>query len=289
MIEEELRSRRERIDQALERFLPAEDISPERLHAAMRYAVLGGGKRLRPACVLIGCSAVGGDEQHALPAACAVELIHTYSLVHDDLPCMDDDDLRRGRATLHRQFDEATAVLAGDALLTLAFEIVAGELPAPTAARVAVALARASGPAGMVGGQVADLEAEGRELDAEAILSIDRRKTAALFAASFRMGAVCGGADPDVEELVGRVGEKIGIAFQIVDDLLDIRSTPEQLGKATGKDRERGKATLPDLLGAEQAYEMARALTTEAGQLAGELPASRLIDELIRSMLQRSR
>lgn len=290
-IDEFLAGRRLTVESALMRHLDGLPRSPERLRAAMSHALLGGGKRLRPACVLIGAAAVGGAEPSALPAACAVEMIHTYSLIHDDLPCMDDDDLRRGRPTVHRAFDEATAVLAGDALLTLSFQIVAEELPGDVSSKVASSLARACGPAGMVGGQMADLLAEGQPLDADEILSICSRKTAALFSAAFEIGALCGQADAEQAALLRRIGENCGIAFQIVDDLLDIQATSEQLGKTAGKDRARGKATLPELIGPEQAFERARGLTDQALDLSARLPsaaASGLIEGLIRSMLRRS-
>lgn len=292
MLEEFLADCARRVDAELDRLVPpAETAAPpaRRLAQAMRYALFGGGKRLRPACVLMAAEAVGGDPDRALPAACAVELIHTYSLVHDDLPCMDDDDLRRGRATVHRRFDEATAVLAGDALLTLAFEAVAAGIAAPCAAAVARSLARGAGALGMVGGQSLDLLAEGRALDQEAVLDIDRMKTAALFRAAFECGGISVGAAHVQRERLAAVGERVGVAFQIVDDLLDLTSTPEQLGKATQKDGRKGKATLPQLLGREAAFREAERLSDEAIRLAQTLPSSRLIADLIRSMLQRSR
>ena len=288
LIEDYLAERRLIIEVALARYLAGLPEDPERLRAAMSHALLGGGKRLRPACVLIAAATVGGVEQEALPAACAVEMIHTYSLVHDDLPCMDDDDLRRGRPTVHRAYDEATAVLAGDALLTLAFQIIAEDLVSAESPKVAAALARACGPAGMVGGQLADLLAEGQPLEAERILSIDSRKTAAMFSASFEIGALCGRANQTQVSLLARIGEICGIAFQIVDDLLDVQATPEQLGKATGKDRVRGKATLPELVGPEQAFDRARRLTDQALDLSAQLPSAGLIEALVRSMLRRS-
>ncbi len=279
---------RQDVDAALDRWLPAESAAPVRLHQAMRYAVFGGGKRLRPVCVLLGATAVGGDVERAGPAAAAIEMVHTYSLIHDDLPCMDDDDLRRGRPTVHRAYDEALAVLAGDALLTHAFSVLATELPASIAVVAVRTLARRAGALGMVGGQVDDLAAEGRELDATAIRSIDERKTAALFQAAFEMGGHCGGADERDLEILGRVGMELGIAFQIVDDLLDRRSSTERLGKAAGKDRARGKATLVDRLGEEVAAAEAGGRTEAAIGLCAELPKAELIQELARTMLQRS-
>ncbi|MBI4882337.1 MAG: polyprenyl synthetase family protein [Planctomycetes bacterium] len=280
---------RPQVERELECCLPPAEAEPARLHAAMRYAVCGGGKRLRPICVLLGAAAVRGPLEAALPAACAVELLHTYSLIHDDLPCMDDDDLRRGRPTVHRVYGEALALLAGDGLLTLAFEVLAARLAPPQAARAAAVLGRAAGSLGMVGGQVLDLAAEGRRLAEEEILLLDRKKTAALFSASFQMGGICGGAEERQLEVLGRIGADLGTTFQIVDDLLDLRGTPEELGKAAQKDRERGKATLPDLLGEAEAAARARSLSEAACDVSRGLPAPDLIVALARLMLQRSR
>lgn len=288
-LDEWMTDRRTRVEAALERWLPAEDASPRRLSAAMRYAVLGPGKKLRPLCCLMAAEAVGGQADAALPAAVALEYVHTYSLVHDDLPAMDDDDLRRGRPTVHKAFDEAVAILAGDALLTLAFEVLAAHAePAVVAAHVRT-LAFAAGASGMVGGQVQDLEAEGKTLGLEAVLEIDTGKTAAMFAASFQLGAQAGGADAASERTLSALGMDLGIAFQIIDDLLDQRSTAEHMGKRTGKDRERGKATIPDLIGQDAAFDRARALTERAIDRASSLRSPRLIEALARSMLQRSR
>ncbi len=285
-LERFLADSRTRVEACLDELLPPVDAAPARLHEAMRYAMLGGGKRLRPACVLLGARAVGGDEARALPAACALELVHTYSLVHDDLPCMDDDDLRRGRPTVHKAYDDATAVLVGDALLTLAFEVVAtsGE----RAAEAVRILARAAGSVGMVGGQVLDLEAEGRPLDVDGVLAIDRWKTAALFGASFELGGLSGGGDGASLEALRGVGERLGVVFQVVDDLLDRRASAEEMGKATGKDQARGKATLPSLLGDRAAWEDAERRTAEVVDLSGALPQGELIQELARTMLLRS-
>ncbi len=277
---------RPEIEAALTRALPAD---AERLSEAMRYAVLGGGKRLRPVACLIGAASVGGDPRAAIPGAVALELIHTYSLVHDDLPCMDDDDLRRGRATVHKAYDDATAVLVGDALLTLAFEVVARDLPAAAAKDAAVALARGAGAAGMVGGQALDLLAERRDVGRDDVLAIDLRKTAALFRAAFEIGAICGGGAPPQRAALAGIGEDLGVAFQIIDDLLDRHSTPEQLGKATKKDAARGKATLPDVLGEDGARAEAERRTKHAIDAAHRLPHAELIDALAGTMLARSR
>jgi geranylgeranyl pyrophosphate synthase len=285
---------RERVERELDRLLPPAATEPTSLHEAMRYAVFSGGKRLRPICALLACAAVTseGDELEAgapaLPAACALEMIHTYSLVHDDLPCMDDDDLRRGRPTVHKVYGEAIGVLAGDGLLTHAFEIVARELPSAISAKVAAAIARGAGPLGMVGGQALDLDAEGKALPAEAILAIDRKKTAALFAAAFEAGAWCGGASQATAEQLSKLGLHLGIAFQIVDDLLDLTATSSAMGKATGKDAARGKATLPGLLGFESARAQAQGQSDAARAIARGLRRGRLIEDLIGTMLERS-
>ena len=266
-----LQDARRRVDEALGRFLPpaVDDPSapcPSRLAEAMRYSVLAGGKRLRPVLALMAAEACGADPAEALPAACALELVHTYSLVHDDLPSMDDDDLRRGRPTCHKAFDEATAVLAGDGLLTLAFEVVARHVrPAEAAVACARALAEASGPAGMVGGQMADLQAEGRDdATVEALEAIHRRKTGALLRASLRMGGLVAGAPEAILAALDVYGQGVGLAFQIVDDLLDVQGDEAKLGKRVGKDSGLGKWTYPGLLGVEGSRLRARQLADEA-------------------------
>ena len=266
-----LRDARRRVDEALGRYLPEVDPAPgaacpPRLAEAMRYSVLAGGKRLRPVLALMAAEACGADPDVALPAACALELIHTYSLVHDDLPSMDDDDLRRGRPTCHKAFDEATAVLAGDALLTLAFEVVAAHVrPAEAAARCVAALAEAAGPAGMVGGQMADLLAEGRtDGTAAALEAIHRRKTGALLRAALKLGALSAGADEATLRALDDYGQGVGLAFQIVDDLLDVQGDEAKLGKRVGKDSTLGKWTYPGFLGVEGSRERARQVADDA-------------------------
>jgi geranylgeranyl diphosphate synthase type II len=261
---------RRRVDEALAGYLPSpEDAGapcPPRLAEAMRYSVLGGGKRLRPILCLLAAEACGADPAAAMPAACALELVHTYSLIHDDLPAMDDDDLRRGRPTCHKAFDEATAVLAGDGLLTLAFEISARHVrPADAAVACVRALAEGAGPCGMVGGQMADLEAEGRD-DASlaALESIHRRKTGALLRASLRMGGLVAGADEASLQALEVYGDAVGLAFQIIDDLLDVQGDETKLGKRVGKDSGLGKWTYPGLLGIEGSRQRARQLADEA-------------------------
>lgn len=234
-------------DSALDEFLPSASTPPARLHQAMRHAVLAGGKRVRPALVLGACQAVGGNVQACRPAMAAVEFLHTYTLVHDDLPAMDDDDLRRGKPTVHVAFDEATAILAGDALQTLAFTCLS-QLPAQAARACLQVLGTASGSVGVVGGQQDDLDSEqargGASEDPAATLErIHRRKTAALIRAACEMGAICGGANEVHRRDLAHFGEHVGLAFQIIDDLLDISADATTLGKTPGKDAHVGKLT----------------------------------------------
>ncbi len=270
---------RSRLDRALEDWLPVIDDDPRaacpgRLARALRYSMLGGGKRLRPLLCLMAAEACGALAEQAMPAACALEMVHTYSLVHDDLPAMDDDDLRRGRPTCHREFDEATAILCGDGLLTLAFEVVAlGVRPAAAAAECVAILAAAAGPSGMVAGQMADLQAEGRAADLgeesplatlEALEAIHRRKTGALLRAPLRMGGVIAGASEEWLDALDRYGQGVGLAFQIVDDLLDVEGDEAKLGKRVGKDHELGKWTYPRFLGVEGSRRRAADLADQA-------------------------
>jgi geranylgeranyl diphosphate synthase type II len=258
-----LKARRREIETALARVLPPGRGS--RLARAMRYAALGGGKRLRPVLVLAAAEAVGGARARpkAIPFACGIEMIHAYSLAHDDLPAMDDDDLRRGRPSLHRRFGEALAILAGDALLTEAFAVMAGGpprggVPARTLAIVRE-VAAAAGARGMVAGQVADMESEGRSgIALAAVTAIHRRKTGALIRVAVRAGAVAAGAGPRELALLTTYGEAVGLAFQIADDILDETADAARLGKQGGGDRERGKATFPALLGLDAARASAR-------------------------------
>jgi farnesyl diphosphate synthase len=231
---------------------PGETARPERLLAAMRHGVLNGGKRMRPALVVESAGLFGGDAEAALRVAAALECVHCYSLVHDDLPAMDDDDLRRGQPTVHRKFDEATAILAGDSLLTYAFDILAApetRLPDGTKVALTLALARASGIGGMAGGQALDLEAETRELDESDITRLQRMKTGALIRFACEAGALAAGAGENDRHRMIRFGEIVGLAFQLRDDLLDITADSATLGKAAGKDAVRGKKTLPSIHG----------------------------------------
>lgn len=263
---------------------------PPRLQEAMAYSLLAGGKRLRPVLVLLACEACGGRAEEAMPAACALEMIHTYSLIHDDLPAMDDDNLRRGRPTNHVVFGEALAILAGDALLTLAFEIVARDVRSPEAAAACCAdLAVAAGRAGMVGGQVVDLEAENTPCGTvEELESIHRRKTGALLASALTMGARIARADGPTIELLDRYGRCLGLAFQITDDLLDIRGDLQALGKAVQKDAAHGKLTYPSLLGESVSLERARSLIDEACHCLAPLGArGQRLEALARFVLER--
>ncbi len=267
----QLETWRARMEEALASRLPRTDETPERLHAAMRYSVLGGGKRVRPILLLATARALGLAEGQVEGAACALELVHVYSLVHDDLPSMDDDDLRRGRATCHKAYDEATALLVGDALQSLAFELLARDpaLPADPAIRVRLVelLARAIGSRGMAGGQAIDLEAEGRKLTAAQIEEMHSLKTGALIRASVMMGAACVPAlEPRLEQALAGFAAPIGLAFQIQDDLLDVLSDTATLGKAAGADRERGKPTYPAILGVAASQEEVRRLHATAMQ-----------------------
>jgi geranylgeranyl diphosphate synthase type II len=275
-----------RVEKALSGYLPEVSQNPDaacpaRLASAMRYSTLSGGKRLRPILCLMAAEACGGDCESALPAACALEMVHTYSLIHDDLPAMDDDDLRRGRLTCHRAFDEATAILAGDGLLTLAFDVLAREVkPGAAALRCIAILAEASGPSGMVAGQMADLKA-GRGTKNQsgepysgigsettetllALESIHRRKTGALFRAPLRMGAVIAGGSETCIEALDCYGKAVGLAFQIVDDVLDVQGEESKLGKRVGKDFELGKWTYPRFLGVDGSRRRARELAEQA-------------------------
>ena len=259
---------RERVDQALQRWLPDACAPPTRLHEAMRYAALGDGKRIRPVLVYAAGKALGQSGPCLDAPACAVELVHAYSLVHDDLPAMDDDDLRRGRPTCHKLFGEATAILAGDALQTLAFEVLArgsGEIPAAARLEMVMHLARATGSRGMAGGQAMDLAACGKELDLPTLENIHIHKTGALIRASLRLGALCApDADPAQVEDLDHFSKCVGLAFQVQDDILDLEGDTATLGKTSGKDLLQEKATYPALMGLEAAREKARELCEDA-------------------------
>ena len=251
----------ETVHAALDALLPPEGERPAKLHKAMRYSVFAGGKRLRPALCIAACEACGGIAAQAMPAACALELLHTYTLIHDDLPAMDDDTLRRGRPTCHIQFDEATAVLAGDALLTLAFEVLSVQ---PRGGALALELARAAGSRGVIGGQMEDIDAEGKTPDVNLVEYIHRNKTAALIRAACVMGGICAGADRQTLKKLAAYGENAGLAFQLADDLLDESATVEKLGKDIGSDKARGKMTWPAVHGIEKTIADAKQLEEKA-------------------------
>ncbi len=248
------------IDRWLDRFLPCEDEPPEVIHRAMRYSVFSGGKRLRPIMVIEAFKWAGGKGRSIYPIACAIELIHAYSLIHDDLPAMDDDDFRRGKPSCHRAFGEAIAILAGDALHALAFELLARAKDN----RLVSEVARAIGTGGLVGGQVVDIELEGRDVSEEDVRFIHERKTAALFVASVRCGAITAGASPSEIASLTKYARKFGLAFQITDDILNITGSRTKLGKSIGSDEEHGKATYPRAVGLKKAKSEARKLIEEA-------------------------
>jgi geranylgeranyl diphosphate synthase type II len=274
---------RERIEARLADYLAPRADCPAVLRDAMAYSLLSGGKRLRPLLVLLACEACGGEGESALPAACALEMVHTYSLIHDDLPAMDNDDFRRGRPTNHKVFGEALAILAGDALLTRAFEILAREVTPPEVAAACCAdLAAAAGDCGMVAGQVADWQAEQTGVREVAELEgIHRRKTGKLIACGLLLGGrIARAADPQLSWLED-YGQKIGLAFQIIDDLLDVSGDPVKLGKGVRKDAEHGKLTYPGLLGEAESRRRADQLVDEAGRIAERFgPRGRLLKEL---------
>ncbi|HKZ05135.1 MAG TPA: farnesyl diphosphate synthase [Methylomirabilota bacterium] len=287
-----LKERAQVVDQALERLLPPESRAPETIHKAMRYSVFAGGKRLRPVLVIAGAEAVGGRMDDVMPTACALELIHTYSLIHDDLPAMDNDDFRRGRPTSHKVFGEAMAILAGDGLLTLAFRLVADNWRPgmdPAVLRdVLVDVADAAGTGGMVGGQVADLEAEGRQIGASMLDYIHLHKTAALIRTSIRVGARLAGAGPAQLQALSVAGDDLGLAFQIVDDILDVTGTTEQLGKTAGKDQAQQKATYPAIHGLDASQAQAARLVGDALQALAPLgPPAEPLRALARFIVER--
>jgi geranylgeranyl diphosphate synthase type II len=268
------------VDAQLERLLPTAATPPSSIHTAMRYSVFAGGKRMRPILCLETARIFTRDVAPALHPACAIEFIHTYSLIHDDLPALDNDDLRRGKPTCHKKFGEAIAILAGDALLTLAFESIAAT-PVPAERRVSILteVATAAGTMnGMVGGQVADIEAEGKRVEPQMLEYIHRSKTAALIRASITAGALCAGAAPDEVACLRRFGETIGWAFQVTDDILDVEESSAALGKTAGKDIAQQKATYPAVYGLERSHAIAKELATNAiAELAPYLDrASRL-------------
>lgn len=255
------------VESTLDRLVPASDVEPKRLHEAVRWSLFAGGKLVRPAIAIAVGETFGATRDKLIATAAAVEMVHTYSLIHDDLPAMDDDDLRRGRATCHKQFDEATAILAGDVLQTLAFKAIAVDvtLTAETRLHVISLIAEGAGtPDGMVAGQQLDLDGEGKTHDLEGIGAIHRRKTGALILAAARAGAIIGNASESDQTAVGDYAEKLGLLFQVTDDLLDVTQSTEGLGKTAGKDVALQKATYPSLLGVESTKAAVEAIRSEA-------------------------
>ena len=261
-----LAARQKEVDRALDRFLPKENAKPPTIHKAMRYSLFAGGKRLRPILCLAATEACGGEMEAALPSACAMECIHTYSLVHDDLPSMDNDDFRRGRPTCHKVFGDGIAVLAGDALLTIAFEIAASTKPTRRydLKQIISEVAVGAGSRKLIAGQVADLEAEGQPITRAGLRYIHENKTAAMLIASVRLGAMSANAKSDLLQAVTDFGAALGLAFQVIDDILDVTQTSEKLGKSAGKDVAAQKATYPAVIGLEKSRKEAQRLTNEA-------------------------
>ena len=287
-----LADRRKRVDDALERMLPSEDLPPTTIHRAMRYSVFAGGKRLRPILAIAGAEAVGASADLVMPTACALEMIHTYSLIHDDLPAMDDDDYRRGRLTNHKVFGDAIAILAGDGLLTLAFRAIADNAGAVGDARLVCAaaadIAGAAGTQGMVGGQVVDIESEGKTITPETLEYIHMHKTAALICGALRVGAMLGGGDDAAVAAITRAGDRLGLAFQIVDDILDVEGNLAELGKTAGSDVRKKKATYPAIHGIDTSHVKARELIADGiAALAPLGPAADPIRALAHFVIER--
>jgi geranylgeranyl diphosphate synthase type II len=265
-LEDFLSTRTAIVNQALDHYLPKASARPATIHRAMRYSLFAGGKRLRPALCLAAAEACGGKDSDALPVACAVECIHTYSLIHDDLPSMDNDDFRRGKPTNHKVFGEGIAVLAGDALLTQAFEIAADCQGWPRYSHQAIIqeIARASGSLQLIAGQVADLEGEGKKISAGALRYIHERKTSALLCCSVRLGGMSANCSAAQLSALTDFGYHVGLAFQVIDDILDVTQTSEQLGKTAGKDTQAQKATYPSIVGMARSRKIAKDLTGRA-------------------------
>jgi geranylgeranyl diphosphate synthase, type II len=265
-LEEFLASSTASVNGALDKFLPSEATKPATIHKAMRYSLFAGGKRMRPAVCLAAAAACGGREADAMPLACAVECIHTYSLIHDDLPAMDNDDYRRGKLTNHKVFGEGIAVLAGDALLTQAFEIAAKckGWPRYSHQQIVLEIARAAGSLQLIAGQVADLEGEGKRISVEELRYIHERKTSALLCCSVRLGGMSANCTLAQLKALTDFGYHVGLAFQVIDDILDVTQTSEQLGKTAGKDTKAQKATYPSIVGLEKSREIAEQLTEKA-------------------------
>ncbi|MCD6486625.1 MAG: polyprenyl synthetase family protein [Syntrophobacterales bacterium] len=267
LLEEYLETKKNLVDRALEEYFPERDGFSSEISESMRYSLFAGGKRIRPVLCVASAEAVGGREDAVLPIACAIEMIHTYSLIHDDLPLMDDDDYRRGKPSNHKVFGEGVAVLAGDALLTEAFSLLSGKttgISPEKSLSIIHEISTAAGFQGMIGGQVADLRAEGKEVGMEEVNYIHINKTQALITVSIRAGAIAAGAGKDDLNALSEYGRKTGLAFQIADDILDIESSREILGKNTGSDEDSKKATYPALIGIEESKKRTRKLVEDA-------------------------
>jgi len=282
---------RQEVDQCLERLLPPPDAKPGTIHKAMRHSIFAGGKRLRPILLLAAGESLGGSREPLLMLGSAIEMIHTYSLIHDDLPALDNDDLRRGVPTCHKVFGEAMAILAGDALNTLCYQVMA-ELPGVSASirlSIILEIAHATGTRdGMIGGQVVDLESEGKPIDPPALEFIHRSKTGALLTACTRCGAMAAGAEPPAMETLTQYGRKVGLAFQIVDDILDVTTSSEKLGKTAGKDEKVKKATYPALYGIEASRRKARELISASIEEIRDLgPGAEPLRGIARFILER--
>ena len=280
------------VNVALAKIMDEQDDIEPRLQEAMKYTLMAGGKRIRAAILMWICQSIAGRiTDDALTAACCIEMVHTYSLVHDDLPAMDDDDLRRGQPTVHIKYDEPTAILTGDALLTLAFEILATKIhDSALAVKMIAILAGAAGPAGMIAGQMADIMAEKADPTVKMLEYIHYNKTAMMFYAAATMGAIAANAKPELRNQLAKYGIKLGLCFQIADDILDITSTTDELGKTIGKDQSQGKLTYPALKGLEQSRKIARDLTFQAEALLNNLPGdTAALKHLTRSLLTRTK
>lgn len=264
-LKEHLKEKKRLVDKFLDDYLPKADVHPKSLHEAMRYSLFAGGKRVRPILCIASCEAVGGDIDTVMPVASAIELIHTYSLIHDDLPAMDNDDYRRGRPTNHKMYGEAIAILAGDALLTLAFVLLSDKglnkrIDSDSLLSIIKRLSSASGSAGMVGGQAADIQASGKEVNLPEVEYIHIHKTGALIRASVCIGAIAGNASKDELSALTRYGEAIGLAFQIADDILDIEGSKDEIGKDVGSDIAKEKVTYPSVIGISESKKLAKGL-----------------------------
>lgn len=285
----QLKAYAEPVDARLRQLLPSVEVPPADLHAAMRYSCLAPGKRLRPILCMVSAEALGVSRESVLDAACALEMVHCFSLIHDDLPAIDNDSLRRGVPTLHVKYGEALAILAGDALFSLAFQCLAATAhPAEKVVQSVVCLTAASGSAGLVGGEVVDVQSEGKAADAETLEFIHSRKTGALIAASCEIGGILSGGTRVQVDALRTYGQRIGLAFQIADDILNETATPEQLGKAAGSDRERQKATYPSLYGVEESRRRAdQAVADALATLQGAQLESQMLELLARFAVDR--